>query len=132
MVITYKVNKKIEPHQLAEVFQSSGIRRPFDNLNRMKKMLDNANLLVTAWDGEKLVGVARALTDYSFCCYLSDLAVSKDYQHNDIGHELVSQVQNQMGDECALILLAAPDVMEYYPRIGFSKADNAFIIQRKK
>jgi N-acetylglutamate synthase-like GNAT family acetyltransferase len=132
MVITYKVNTRIEPHQLAEVFQGSGIRRPFDDLNRMKKMLDNANLLVTAWDGEKLVGVARALTDYSYCCYLSDLAVIKEYQHNDIGHELVSQIQNRIGDECVLILLSAPEVMEYYPRIGFSKVDNAFIVQRKK
>ncbi len=132
MVITYKVNKKIEPHQLSDVFRASGIRRPYDDLNRMKKMLDNANLLVTAWDGEKLVGVARALSDFSYCCYLSDLAVIKEYQHQDVGHELVSQVQNQLGDECTLLLLSAPDVMEYYPRIGFSKADNAFVIPRKK
>jgi len=132
MVITYKVNKKIEPHQLSDVFKASGIRRPFDDLNRMKKMLDNANLLVTAWDGEKLIGVARALSDFSYCCYLSDLAVIKEYQHQDIGHELVTQVQNQIGDECALILLSAPEVMEYYPRIGFTKVDNAFVVQRKK
>lgn len=132
MVITYKVNKKIEPHQLADVFKASGIRRPFDDLNRMKKMLDNANLLVTAWDGEKLIGVARALSDFSYCCYLSDLAVIKEYQHQDIGHELVTQIQNQIGDECVLILLAAPEVMEYYPRIGFTKVDNAFVINRKK
>jgi len=132
MVITYKVNKKIEPHQLSDVFKASGIRRPFDDLNRMKKMLDNANLLVTAWDGEKLIGVARALSDFSYCCYLSDLAVIKEYQHQDIGHELVTQVQNQIGDECALILLSAPEVMEYYPRIGFAKVDNAFVVQRKK
>ncbi len=132
MVITYKVNTKIEPHQLSEVFRESGIRRPFDDLNRMKKMLDNANLLVTAWDGEKLVGVARALTDYGYCCYLSDLAVIKEYQKNDIGHELVAQVQNQIGDESMLLLISAPETMEYYPRIGFSQADNAFIIPRKK
>jgi N-acetylglutamate synthase-like GNAT family acetyltransferase len=132
MVITYKVNKKIEPHQLSDVFKASGIRRPFDDLNRMKKMLDNANLLVTAWDGEKLIGVARALSDFSYCCYLSDLAVIKEYQHQDIGHELVSQVQSQIGDECVLILLSAPEVMEYYPRIGFTKVDNAFVVNRKK
>ena len=66
MVITYKVNTKPEPHQLAELFQSSGIRRPSDDLNRIRKMIDNANLLITAWDGEKLVGVARALTDFSY------------------------------------------------------------------
>ena len=132
MVITYKVNKKIEPHQLSDVFKASGIRRPFDDLNRMKKMLDNANLLVTAWDGEKLIGVARALSDFSYCCYLSDLAVIKEYQHQDIGHELVTQIQNQIGDECVLILLSAPEVMEYYPRIGFTKVENAFVINRKK
>jgi N-acetylglutamate synthase-like GNAT family acetyltransferase len=132
MVITYKVNAKIEPHQLSEVFNESGIRRPFDDLNRMKKMLDNANLLITAWDGEKLVGVARALTDYCYCCYLSDLAVVKEYQHNDIGHEMVLQVRNQIGDECILLLLSASEAMEYYPKIGFSKADNAFIINRKR
>ncbi|RPI16196.1 MAG: GNAT family N-acetyltransferase [Ignavibacteriae bacterium] len=132
MVITYKVNAKIEPHQLSEVFRESGIRRPFDDLNRMKKMLDNANLLITAWDGEKLVGVARALTDFSYCCYLSDLAVAKDYQRNDIGHELVQEVRNQIGDECILLLLSAPESMEYYPKIGFSKTENAYLINRKK
>ena len=132
MVITYRVNKKIEPHQLADVFKASGIRRPYEDFNRMKKMLDNANLLITAWDGDKLIGVARALTDFSFCCYISDLCVIKEYQHNDIGHELITQIQNQVGDECSLILLSPSEVMDYFLRIGFTKADNAFIIQRKK
>lgn len=132
MVITYKVNAKIEPHQLSEVFCASGIRRPYEDLSRMKKMLDNANLVVTAWDGDKLIGAARALTDYCYCCYLSDLAVIKEYQRNDIGHELVQEIRNQIGDECILLLLSAPETMEYYPRIGFSKADNAFIINRKR
>jgi len=132
MVITYRVNTKIEPHQLADVFKASGIRRPYEDYNRMKKMLDNANLLVTAWDGDKLIGVARALTDFSFCCYISDLCVIKEYQHKDIGHELVSQVQNFVGEECSLILLSPSEAVDYFPRIGFTKADNAFIIQRKK
>jgi ribosomal protein S18 acetylase RimI-like enzyme len=132
MVISYKVNSKIEPHQLAELFRSSGIRRPVDDLNRLKKMLDNANLLVTAWDGDKLVGIARALTDFSFCCYLSDLAVDKQYQHQGIGHELVTEVQRIIGEESMLLLLSAPEAMEYYPKIGFDVSDNSFIIPRKK
>jgi len=132
MVITYKLNLKIEPHQLADIFKGSGIRRPYDDLNRMKKMLDNANLLVTGWDGDKLVGVARALTDFSYCCYLTDLAVLKEYQHQDIGHELVTRVQDQIGEECSLIVTCPIEKMEYFLRIGFSKADNAFIIPRKK
>lgn len=132
MVITYKVNARIEPHQLADVFRASGIRRPVDDLNRLKKMLDNANLLVTAWDGEKLIGVARALTDYGYSCYLSDLAVDKDYQDNGIGQDLVNEIQKHIGEESNLLLLASPEVMEYYPKLGFEKADNAFIIPRKK
>jgi N-acetylglutamate synthase-like GNAT family acetyltransferase len=132
MVISYKVNAKIEAHQLSEVFRDSGIRRPYEDLNRMKKMLDYSNLLVTAWDGEKLVGVARALTDFSYCCYLSDLAVIKPYQHNGIGHELVEQVQKQIGDESMLLLISAPEAMEFYPKIGFTQIDNSFLINRRK
>lgn len=132
MVITYKINTKIEAHQLAGVFQASGIKRPVEDLNRLKMMLDNANLLVTAWDGDKLVGVARALTDKGYCCYLSDLAVDKEYQNKGIGHELVDEVQKQIGDECNLVLLAAPESIEYYPKIGFDKCGHAYYVPRKK
>lgn len=132
MVISYKVNSKIEPHQLAKLFKESGIRRPAEDLNRLKNMIENADLLITAWDGDKLVGAARALTDYSYCCYLSDLAVLKEYQHNGIGQDLVNEIEKQIGEECNLILLSAPESMDYYPKLGFEKTDNAFIIPRKK
>jgi predicted N-acetyltransferase YhbS len=132
MVISYKINTRVEPHQLANLFKESGIRRPVEDLNRLKKMIENANLLITAWDGDKLVGAARALTDYSYCCYLSDLAVLKEYQNNGIGHDLINEIEKNIGDECTLILLSAPDVMDYYPKLGFEKTDNAFIIPRKR
>ena len=132
MVISYKINTKIEPHQLAALFKASGIRRPIDDLNRLKKMIENANLLITAWDGDKLVGAARALTDQSYCCYLSDLAVDKDYQKNGIGNDLINEIEKYIGEECTLILLSAPEAMDYYPKLGFEKTDNAFIIPRKK
>jgi N-acetylglutamate synthase-like GNAT family acetyltransferase len=132
MVITYKVNTKPEPHRLAELFQSSGIRRPSDDLNRIRKMIDNANILITAWDGEKLVGAARALTDFSYCCYLSDLAVDKSYQHQGIGHDLISRLQNIIGDECVLILLSAPEATDFFPKLGFERANNVFLINRKR
>ena len=132
MVITYKTDEKIEPHELAELFKSSGINRPVDDLPRLKKMLDNASILVTAWDGEKLVGAARALTDYGYCCYLSDLAVDKEYQNEGIGHDLVNKVLDIIGDESNLILLSSPESMDYYPKIGFEKAGNAWIIHRKR
>ena len=132
MVITYKTNAKIEAHELSDLFKASGIKRPAEHLNRAKNMIDNSNLLVTAWDGEKLVGIARALSDFSYCCYLSDLAVDKEYQNQGIGHELVNEIQKLIGDESNLVLLSAPEAMEYYPKIGFEKAGNAYIIYRKK
>ncbi|MBL8015870.1 MAG: GNAT family N-acetyltransferase, partial [Ignavibacteria bacterium] len=63
MVITYRTNAALEAHQLSELFKASGIKRPVEDLNRIKKMIDNSNLVVTAWDGDKLVGIARALSD---------------------------------------------------------------------
>ena len=132
MVISYKTNAKLEAHELSELFRNSGIKRPVDDLNRIKKMIDNSNLVVTAWDGEKLVGIARALSDFSYCCYLSDLAIDKEYQNQGIGHELVNEIQKLIGEESNLVLLSAPEAMEYYPKIGFEKAGNAYIIYRKK
>jgi len=132
MVITYRTNAALEAHQLSELFKASGIKRPVEDLNRIKKMIDNSNLVVTAWDGDRLVGIARALSDYSYCCYLSDLAVDKEYQKQGIGHELVDEVRKLAGEESNLLLISAPEAMDYYPKIGFDKCGNAFIIHRKK
>ncbi len=132
MVITYKTNTKLEAHELSDLFKASGIKRPVDDLNRIKKMIDNANLIVTAWDGDKLVGVARAFSDFSYCCYLSDLAVDKEYQNQGIGHELVDEIQKLISEESNLVLISAPEAMEYYPKIGFENCGNAYIIHRKK
>lgn len=95
-------------------------------------MIDNADILITAWEAGRMIGVARAITDYSYCCYLSELAVDLQYQRHGVGIELVRIVQSRIGDECSLILLSVPSAMEYYPRIGFQKADHAFLIKRKK
>ncbi|MBE2218678.1 MAG: GNAT family N-acetyltransferase [Ignavibacteria bacterium] len=132
MVITYRANAALEAHQLSELFRASGIKRPVEDLNRIKKMIDNSNLVVTAWDGDRLVGIARALSDYSYCCYLSDLAVDKEYQRQGIGHELVNEVQKLAGEESNLLLVSASEAMDYYPKIGFDKCTNAFIVHRKK
>lgn len=78
-----------------------------------------------------MIGIARAITDFSYCCYLSDLAIDEQFQKHGVGKELVQRVQAAIGDECSLVLLSAPGAMDYYPRIGFDKADNAFVIKRK-
>lgn len=131
-MINYRVNEKLKAEDVIELFQRSGIRRPVGEPERIERMLDGANLIVTAWDGEQLVGIARALTDFSYCCYLSDLAVDRAYQRAGIGRELVRQVGEQIGEECMLLLLAAPEAMEYYPKIGFDKVENGYIIRRAR
>jgi predicted N-acetyltransferase YhbS len=95
-------------------------------------MLAHANLLCTAWDGEKLVGVARSVTDFEYCCYLSDLAVDEAYQKQGIGRELIRLTQSRLGSKAKIILLAAPKADGYYPRIGFELHSSAWIIPADK
>ena len=116
---------------IIRVFEESGIVRPTHDVARIEKMFAHANLVVTAWEGETLVGVCRALTDFSYCCYLSDLAVNKSHQGQGIGQQLIEQVKHKIGDQVALILLSASSAMSYYPRIGFENIENGFIIKRK-
>jgi ribosomal protein S18 acetylase RimI-like enzyme len=133
MPIQYRTNISLSAEELAAVFENSGIRRPTDDLVRLQRMIDHANLTVTAWDEDKLVGVARALTDFVWCCYVSDLAVDKNYQHQGIGRELIRQVQSQMeSKEVTLLLLSAPEAMEYYPKIGLQPIQNGWMIKRTK
>ena len=129
-MINYIQNPVITPAELAEVFRTSGIRRPVDDLPRLERMLRHANLTVGAYDGARLVGVARALTDFSFCCYLSDLAVAREYQKRGIGQELIARVREAITPQSMLLLLAAPEARDYYPHIGFEAVPNGWIIQR--
>lgn len=130
-MITYTNQKQLTAAQLASIFTSSGIHRPTTDSPRLQQMLDQADCLWTAWDDQRLVGVARALTDFSYACYLSDLAVAQDYQHQGIGRELVQQLKTEIGPDVALVLLAAPAAMTYYPKLEFEHIDNAFLQRRR-
>ena len=107
-------------------------RRPVDDPMCIKAMIEHANLLCTAWDGEKLIGVARSLTDFEYCCYLSDLAVDEAYQKKGVGRELIRLTQSRLGSRAKIILLAAPKAEEYYPRIGFDSHRSAWILPATK
>jgi GNAT superfamily N-acetyltransferase len=130
MGIIYKLNEPVTADDVIRVFRNSGIVRPIEQKERIQKMLDHANLILTAWDDRRLVGIARALTDFSYCCYLSDLAVDKEYQRSGIGR--TAKIREIIGEEAALILLSAPNAMDYYPKVGFDKVENGFIIRRRR
>jgi predicted N-acetyltransferase YhbS len=130
--ITYRINNTIKAEELSLVFKASGIKRPSDDLQRLQRMLNNADIVISAWDNNKLIGIARSITDFSYCCYLSDLAVDMEYQKKGIGKRLVELTQSEIGDEVAFLLLSSPIAMEYYPHIGFEKIENGFRISRKR
>jgi GNAT superfamily N-acetyltransferase len=132
MPIEYQTGLIPAANEVIEVYNSSGINRPTGDTQRIADMYQNSNLIVTAWDGPLLVGVSRALTDFHYCCYLSDLAIRKEYQKQGIGKELVRRTKEKLGPRCMLLLLAAPAAMEYYPKIGMDKLDNAFMIKREQ
>jgi hypothetical protein len=77
MKIQFKINASLKAEDVIEVFKSSGINRPVEDVKRIEGMFKNSNLIISAWDGIELIGVARSLTDYNYCCYLSDLAVKR-------------------------------------------------------
>ena len=130
--ITYQHNLPLDPRDVIRVFQASGITRPVNDLPRIARMFAAPALTISAWHEGRLVGLSRSLTDYAYCCYLSDLAVDREYQGCGIGKELVRRTRETVGDEVSVVLLSAPGAMSYYPALDFAAADNAFIIKRKR
>ena|ERR1700730_1810319 len=119
--------RKISCEQFIDVLSRStlGDRRPVNDSERIVSMLEHADLLCTAWAGDLLVGVARSVTDFSYCCYVSDLAVDVSYQKRGVGLELMHLTQSRLHPKCTIILLAAPSAEGYYPKIGMTQHRSA-------
>jgi len=130
VTIDYAINRPISAEQFIGLLKETtlGGRRPVDDMVRIQGMLDHANLIVSAWQGDKLVGIARSVTDFHFCCYLSDLAVSETIQASGIGKELIRRTFLELKSGCTLNLLAAPQAVDYYPRIGLTQHHSAWLL----
>lgn len=126
----YRTGNELDLDQVIELYKAStlGERRPVDDRERMGKMLAAANLVITAWEGGTLMGIARSVTDGAYCTYLSDLAVRLSHQRQGIGRELMRRTQ-AAAPEATLILLAAPKAAEYYPHVGFSRHESCWILR---
>jgi GNAT superfamily N-acetyltransferase len=133
MTIAYALEPDLAASEFVDLLVRSTLaeRRPVDDPEAIAGMLRHADLIVTARDGPTLVGVSRAITDYSFCTYLSDLAVDERYQRQGIGRELIKRTHEAAGDTTTLILLAAPAARSYYPHIGMAAHDSCWIIPRR-
>lgn len=132
MNILYKTDVVPTAEQIIALYKKAKLPRPVDDKERMTKMYQNSNLIITAWRKDKLAGVCRCITDWVWTCYLADLAVDPGYQKEGIGKRLVALTKEKVGEQTMILLLSVPTAMEYYPKIGFTKEDRAFAIQRKR
>lgn len=130
MELKYRFGNQLELDQVIELYRRStlGERRPVDDRAAMTAMLEHANLVVTAWDGDRLVGISRSLTDFLYVAYLADLAVDIEYQRKGIGRELIRQTRGRLGEKARIVLLAAPAAAEYYGHIGFEHMPRAWML----
>jgi predicted N-acetyltransferase YhbS len=129
MAIEYRTGNDLDLDTVRDLYRASTLaeRRPVEQRERLRRMLAHANLVVTAWDGNALVGISRSLTDFGFTTYLSDLAVAVSHQRQGIGRELIRRTR-EAAPLCSLVLLAAPAAEGYYPRVGFTHHPQAYVL----
>jgi GNAT superfamily N-acetyltransferase len=131
MAIEYSDNAVITVEQAIDLYTRStlGERRPVQRPDIFESMLKHSNLTISAWEGARLVGIARALTDFSYVAYLSDLAVDAACQKRGIGRRLVAEVKQRLWPECMIVLLAAPAANEYYAKLGFEPNPRGWVLR---
>jgi ribosomal protein S18 acetylase RimI-like enzyme len=132
--IKYRTDRRVDVHAFKDILERSGLaaRRPVGDLERLGRMLKAYNLIVTAWDGELLVGISTCWTDYAYSAYLADLAVAADCQRSGVGRSLVELTRATVGPQVTLILLSAPAAVGYYPKIGMERFTDCFILRRSQ
>lgn len=130
MEIDYKVNHSITANQYIELMNKTAFTesRQVNDETVVQGILDNSNLIVTAWVNEQLVGLARSMTDFYDCCYLSDLVVDESVQSMGIGKYLILVTAESVAEHCKIISLSAPKAAEYYSKIGFKEQNSSWVL----
>ena len=116
---------------IIELYKNYGLPRPLHDPERISKMYQHSNLVITAWEKELPVGVSRSITDWAWSCYIADLAVREGYKKSGIGKKLIELTKAAVGEQSMVLLLSVPSAMEYYPKVGFVKQESSFIMTRK-
>lgn len=132
MDIEYREDAPLTVEIAIDLYKRStlGERRPVDRPDIFEGMLKNADLTITAWHKDRLVGISRSLTDFTYVAYLADLAVDAEYQRQGIGKRLIQETQRRLGKECMIVLLAAPKANDYYPGLGFQHNPRAWLLKK--
>ena len=131
MEIVYKDDADLAVESAINLYKAStlGERRPVDRPDIFEDMLRHADVMITAWDKDRLVGICRTLTDFSYVAYLADLAVDVEYQRKGIGKKLIEETKSKLGPNCLVVLLAAPKANEYYEPLGFEHNPRAWVLK---
>jgi GNAT superfamily N-acetyltransferase len=130
---TYQLEPDLSPGEFVDVLERSTLaeRRPVDDPVAIRGMLRHADLILTARLDGRLVGVSRAITDWTFCTYLSDLAVDTAHQGQGIGRELLRRTHEAAGLHTTLYLVSAPKAETYYPHIGMTQHQSCWFLPRQ-
>lgn len=134
MILDYKINAPITASQFIRLLKAStlGERRPIDDEVCMQGMVENSNLIISAWVADELVGVARSMTDFHYACYMSDFAVDGRFKRQGIGKKLIALTQQQLKPSCKFILIAAPAANDYYRHLGFEHNERCWILHHSQ
>lgn len=130
MNIHYRSDAVLNVEEVITLYKAStlGERRPVHRKDIFQGMIDNTDVMITAWHENKLVGISRTMTDFTYVAYLADLAVDEAYQKQGIGKQLIEETRKHLKKECALVLLAAPKANDYYTKIGFEHNPRAWVL----
>ena len=133
-MITIKLETDLTTDEFLDILHRSTLaeRRPVDCLETVHGMLEHADLIATARNPDGLlVGIARSISDFHYCTYLSDLAVDSQFQRQGIGKQLIEFSHQSAGKNTKLILLSAPAAKDYYPHIGLTPHDSCWFLKSK-
>ena len=132
MNIIYRVGIIPTAEEIIDLYNNASLPRPTDDKDRIAKMYQHSNLVVSAWDENHLVGISRSITDWNWSCYLADLAVRQNHQKAGIGKKLIEITKAEVGDQTMVLLLSVPTALDYYLKVGFTKLDNSFLLPRSR
>ena len=132
MPVTYSTTDTPTAEEVANLLRAGGFNRPLDDLTRVERMLRNADVIVTARDGDALVGIVRGLADYAVYALVTELAVAAPYKRMGIGRELLRRFREEAGDECAIILHSSEEGHAFYGHLGWDNLDRAWRLPRSR
>ena len=132
MTISFHLNSFPEPQEVADLLIEGGFLRPLDDLNRVERMLERANIIVTVRDDQRIIGFCRALSDGAYYCLIAEVVVATDYKGKKIGKTMLELVQREAGDEVNFVLTSSVEGETFYRHIGWEQIDRAFRLKRKR